>query len=249
MTVTIGVSLKAYFGYQQTLAWCRRVAAVAPGPADVDMFVLPAFPALPAVVEIFGSGPVRVGAQNLCADDAGARTGEVDGAMLAEIGCRYVEVGHAERRTLYGETEAVVAAKLTAAFRHGLVPVLCVGEADRVPATLAAQECRRQIASALAPGRAAGLCGPIVVAYEPHWAIGAAAPASDRHIRDVCAALRQDVAPEGRVIYGGSAGPGLLTRLGDAVDGLFLGRFAHDPDALASVLHEAARLEPQGATP
>jgi triosephosphate isomerase (TIM) len=247
MTVSIGVSLKAYFGYQQTLAWCQRVAPIARARADVDMFVLPAFPALPAVAEIFEGSTVQVGAQDLCADDAGARTGEVGGAMLAELGCRYAEVGHAERRTLYGETEPVVAAKLTAALRHGLVPVLCIGEADRVPAAQAVEECRRQIASALAPSRDGGLSGRIVVAYEPHWAIGAAAPASDRHIRDVCAALREDLAGRshvttGQVIYGGSAGPGLLTRLGGAVDGLFLGRFAHDPDALARILDEAKAL-------
>jgi triosephosphate isomerase (TIM) len=248
MTVLIGVSLKAYFGYQQTLAWCRQVAIIARGREDVvDLFVVPAFPALPAVAEIFRSTRVRIGAQDLCADDAGARTGEVGGAMLAELGCRYAEVGHAERRRLYGETEDVVAAKLTAALRHGLVPVLCIGEADHLSVPQAAQECRRQIASALAPSRDAGLSGPVVVAYEPHWAIGAAAPASDRHIRGVCAALREDLARHsqlttGQVIYGGSAGPGLLTRLGDAVDGLFLGRFAHDPDALRSVLDEAEAL-------
>jgi triosephosphate isomerase (TIM) len=243
MTVSIGVSLKAYFGYRQTLAWCQQVAAIAAAYSDVvDMFVLPAFPALPAVAEIFESTTVRIGAQDLCADDAGARTGEVGGAMLAELGCRYVEVGHAERRTLYGETEAVVAAKLSAALRHGLVPVLCVGEADRVPAAQAAGECRRQVASALAPSADAGQSGRIVVAYEPHWAIGAAEPAPESHIRGVCAALREDLAEGSRVIYGGSAGPGLLTRLGDAVDGLFLGRFAHDPDALVSVLDEAKAL-------
>jgi triosephosphate isomerase len=206
------------------------------------MFVLPAFPALPAVAEIFASTTVRIGAQDLCADDAGARTGEVGGAMLAELGCRYVEVGHAERRTLYGETEPVVAAKLSAALRHGLAPVLCVGEADRVSVAQAAGECRRQVASALAPSGHAGQSGRIVVAYEPHWAIGAAEPAPESHIRGVCAALREDLAEGSRVIYGGSAGPGLLTRLGDAVDGLFLGRFAHDPDALASVLDEAGTL-------
>ena len=83
-----------------------------------------------------------------------------------------------------------------------------------------------------------------MVAYEPHWAIGAAEPAPDDHISTVCAALRTAVAgldahPDSSVIYGGSAGPGLLTRLADTVDGLFLGRFAHDPTALATVLDEA----------
>jgi triosephosphate isomerase (TIM) len=151
-------------------------------------------------------------------------------------------VGHAERRTFAGETEPVVAAKLAAAFRHGLVPVLCVGEADRVSAGQAVEECRRQVESALGPAARSGLSGPVVVAYEPYWAIGAAEPAPEPHIRTVCSALRETAPATGRVIYGGSAGPGLLTRLGDAVDGLFLGRFAHDPAALGSVLDEAGVL-------
>ncbi len=72
----------------------------------------------------------RVRRQDLAADDAGAQTGEVSGSMLAELGCRYVEVGHAERRTLFGEDETIVAAKTAAALRHGLVPVLCLGETE-----------------------------------------------------------------------------------------------------------------------
>src|SRR6266851_3534048 len=128
MTVTIGVSLKAYFGYRQTLAWCSQVASIAQARGRAaEVFVLPAFPALPAVADIFAPTTVRIGAQDLCADDDGARTGEVGGALLAKLGCRYVEVGHAERRRLYGEAEVVVAGKLAAAFRHGLIPVLCVG--------------------------------------------------------------------------------------------------------------------------
>jgi triosephosphate isomerase len=85
-----------------------------------------------------------------------------------------------------------------------------------------------------------------VVAYEPHWAIGAAQPASDEHIKAVVAGLRGAVAqlaPGSSVIYGGSAGPGLLTRLADSVDGLFLGRFAHDPKAFATVLDEAMAIQ------
>ena len=247
MTVTLGVSLKAYFGYQQTLAWCRQVTAIVrPHVGVAEMFVLPAFPALPAVAEIFAPTAARIGAQDLCADDEGARTGQVGGAMLAELGCRYVEVGHAERRTLAGETEAVVAAKLAAAFRHGLVPVLCVGEADRMPAGQAVEECRRQVVSALGPAARSGLSGPVVLAYEPYWAIGAAEPAPEPHIRAVCSALHE-TAP-GIPVPGRSHGTpdGLEIRSADIPpSALFrgvLGRFAHDPAALASVLDEAGAL-------
>jgi triosephosphate isomerase len=246
--VTVGVSLKMYFGHRQAIDWCRSVRALAethPAVADgsVGLFVIPSFVAIaPAVAELAGS-PVLVGAQDLYSEDRGAYTGEVSGAELAEAGARVVEVGHAERRRLFGETEEVVAAKTAAALRNGLTPVLCIGEAANTGAGEAVTECVRQLSSALADAPP----GPVIVAYEPVWAIGAERPAEPEYIRAVTSELRLAVDElEGRdgsaVIYGGSAGPGLLTALGDDVDGLFLGRFAHDPAALAAVLDEAAAL-------
>jgi triosephosphate isomerase len=155
----------------------------------------------------------------------------------------YAEVGHAERRRLFGETDEVVAAKVAAALDAGIVPVLCVGEADRLSADDAAAATVAQLHADLEDSPA----GPVVVAYEPVWAIGAPQPAPAIHISTVTRALRAalDALPArtgSSVIYGGSAGPGLLTELGDDVDGLFLGRFAHDPEALIAVLDEAAAL-------
>jgi triosephosphate isomerase len=172
----------------------------------------------------------------------------VSGRDLAAFGCRYVEVGHAERRRIFGEDDAVVAGKVAAAVRNGLVPMLCVGEEDRVDADQAAEFCRGQVERALADvGPDAELpVSELVIAYEPVWAIGAERPAGADHVRSVCRQLRDSFADgdprQLRVIYGGSAGPGLLTELGDAVDGLFLGRFAHDPQAFAAVVGEAGRL-------
>ncbi|SDT37276.1 triose-phosphate isomerase family protein [Actinoplanes derwentensis] len=250
MTRTLGVSLKMYFGYDQTLRWSRTVADLLGNhPAlvagDVRLFLLPSFPALPAVAGILRGTPITAGAQNLAAADSGAWTGEVSGVFLREAGARYVEVGHAERRTHFGETEEVVADKTAAALRAGLTPVLCLGERDRMPVAQAVTECRRQLIDALQTSRRFGLGGSLILAYEPFWAIGAAQPASDEHITGVCTALRDTVAqesahPDSSVIYGGSAGPGLATRLGGGVDGLFLGRFAHDPEALVKVVEETA---------
>jgi triosephosphate isomerase len=246
VNVILGVSLKTYFGYQQTLDWAvavRRLLAKS-SPRNIELFVLPSFPTLPAVAEILAGTGIAVGAQNLCADDAGNRTGEVNGAMLAEIGCRYAETGHAERRTLFGETDAVVAAKTATALRHGLTPVLCLGEIEPASTGAAVEEGVRQLAAAL-PGP---VTGRVLAAYEPRWAIGAAEPASDDHIVGVVAGLKSELrrrASNSAVIYGGSAGPGLLSRLADAVDGLFLGRFAHDPYALAAVIAEADSLTGQ----
>ncbi len=254
MSVSIGISLKLYFGYAETLRWCHQVAEIAAdhrsvNSGAVELFVLPSFPAIPAAAGIFAGTPIGVGAQDLWSVDQGAFTGEVSGSTLAEIGCRYVEVGHAERRTIFGESPALVADKTAAALRNGLVPVLCLGEAERAPIEAAAVACEDELTSALTVAKASGLGGKIVVAYEPHWAIGAAEPAADDHILGVCAALRSALAeisdhPGSQVIYGGSAGPGLLSRLAGGVDGLFLGRFAHDPAALAAILDEAQSLTP-----
>ncbi|HEY8294104.1 MAG TPA: triose-phosphate isomerase family protein, partial [Micrococcaceae bacterium] len=248
--LTIGVSLKMYFGYTQTLDWMRAIAVTArEHPAvrngSLRLFALPTFPALAESRQILAGSGVSLGAQDLFWEDSGAFTGEVSGHVLAELDCRYVEVGHAERRRIFSEDEAVVAAKTAAALRNALTPVLCVGERQRSTVQDAIASCREEARSALAQSAGAG--GPIVIAYEPQWAIGAGEPADPDYIRAVCRGLKSAVAGmDGRadsaVIYGGSAGPGLLSQLGGDVDGLFLGRFAHDPAAFARVLAEAAAL-------
>lgn len=241
----IGTSLKMYFSHARTLEWVRAATADAI-PASVTAFVLPQFPSIPACVELAGTSGLRVGAQDVAAADAGAYTGEVSATVLVELGCRYAEVGHAERRRLFGESDAVVAEKTHAALRSGLTPILCVGESDHVDPAAAADACLHQIEAALANARAAGHARPIVVAYEPVWAIGAAAPADADHIRGVTSRLRAELGENAQVIYGGSAGPGLLSRIAGDVDGLFLGRFAHDPQAFRGILDEAAELVADG---
>ncbi|MFE7504728.1 triose-phosphate isomerase family protein [Promicromonospora sp. NPDC057488] len=248
MTVTIGVSLKMYFGLARAAAWCAdvaRLAALHPGVTDgaVELFVAPTYLQVPAAVATFAGTRVRVAVQDVAADDAGPFTGEVGAAEAAEAGVGLAEVGHAERRRLFHETDDVVARKAAAALRHGLTPVVCVGEEDRTTPQQAARETLDQLGRSTRGVPDGGL----VVAYEPVWAIGAPLPAPAGHIRAVAGALgdglRSDPARQGsRVLYGGSAGPGLLTALGTAVDGLFLGRFAHDVGALETVLDEARSL-------
>jgi triosephosphate isomerase len=244
----IGTSHKMYFSHARTVQWCRAVAEIAgQHPAissgTVELFVIPTYLSVPAALDALGSVAL-IGAQDLSVEDSGAFTGEVSGAEIAELGCRVVEVGHAERRRLFGETDEIVAAKTNAALRNGLDPVLCIGEAERTSTDAAIRDCIAQIDSALEPSRLAGHGGRVIVAYEPHWAIGAPEPASSDYIRTVCSALREHVRslpdfPSSAVIYGGSAGPGLLSEIADSVDGIFLGRFAHDPDALRVILDEA----------
>jgi triosephosphate isomerase (TIM) len=244
--VTVGISLKTYFGHARATVWFAEVSArLSTTPAvtegRVRVFVIPTYVQIPAALAAFAGTPVLVGAQDVSAYEQGAYTGEVSAAELAEIGVAVAEIGHAERRRLFGETDADTAAKATAALTHGLVPVLCIGETEREgdAATAVVAQLHADLVGAPA--------GPVIVAYEPVWAIGAPEPAPAAHISPVVAALRTALAdrPEragSAVIYGGSAGPGLLTALGDAADGLFLGRFGHDPDNLAAVIDEADAL-------
>lgn len=246
--VTVGVSLKTYFGHERARAWFADVAqraAAHPGVTSgaVRFFVIPSYLQILPALEAFAGTPVLVGAQDVSEFAPGAYTGEVTAAELAEVGVAVAEIGHAERRRLFGETDEVTARKTAAALSHGIMPVLCIGEAERMDAADAAAATVAQLQADLhgAP------TGPIIAAYEPVWAIGAPEPAPAGHIATVTRALTGALAADPSragsvVIYGGSAGPGLVTTLGDAVDGLFLGRFAHDPDALVAVLDEASAL-------
>ena len=247
----VAVSLKSYVGYAETLDWLAAAgrlsrdatgAGGSSGPAVVDMLLFPVAPALVPAVGLAREHGFAVGAQDVSDRPAGAFTGEVPAALLAEIGVTYVEIGHAERRYLFGETPEVVARKTAAAVEHGLTPLVCVGEGRlgetaTVPVEEAVRESVYQLEELL-PGLPAEL--GFVVAYEPVWAIGADQPAAVEHVRAVADGLREALAghPAARVIYGGTAGPGLFGRLGGSVDGLFLGRRAHHPAGLAAVLAE-----------
>ncbi|WP_404437898.1 triose-phosphate isomerase [Microbacterium aerolatum] len=247
--VLLGVSLKLYLDIDESVTWAREIAAIAgahPSVASgaIRVFVLPSLPALPGVIEAIGGAPVAVGAQDLFWADRGAYTGAVSGADLRRLGCRYVEVGHAERRQVFGEDAGTTRRKFTAALRNDLTPVLCVGERDEQTPDAAAELCIAQLEDAL-PAVGEERIRDLVVAYEPEWAIGRDEPADAGHVAFVTRRLRRHL--DGRpnigssaVIYGGSAKPGVIGALGDAVDGLFLGRFAHDPDSFELILQEAA---------
>jgi triosephosphate isomerase len=180
----------------------------------VEVALLPPYTDLRSVQTLVDGDHLRIvyGAQDLSRHDSGAYTGEVSGAMLAKLGCTYVVVGHSERRQYHGEDDTLVRDKVAAAFRHGLVPILCVGEdlgvrqaSDQVPFTLA------QVDAALA-GLASEHARILVIAYEPVWAIGTGEVATPEDAQEVCAAIRTrlaetysgDLADGVRILYGGS---------------------------------------------
>jgi triosephosphate isomerase len=239
----VAVSLKAYFGLAQTRGWLHELAVMLAQdslPQGVELAVFPSFPLLERTYLELDRFGVSVGAQDVSWAEGGPMTGEVPASMLAEMGCRYAEVGHAERRRSFGEDDQMVAAKAEAAARHGLTPLICVGEQLQGSATAADEVVRqaRQVVHRL-------LGRPFVIAYEPVWAIGAEEPAAVDEVLTVGGALRAaipELGSSGRLVYGGTAGPGTLTALAPTFDGVFLGRRAHRIDGLRAVLSEAAGL-------
>ncbi|WP_307852565.1 triose-phosphate isomerase family protein [Glaciihabitans sp. dw_435] len=245
-TIFVGVSTKAYFGFAQTLDWLselRDTVVARPELATngVIPFVIPSAPLLPRSVALLAGTGVLVGAQDL-GYSTGAFTGETPAPMLAEIGVRIAEIGHAERRSLFHETDEVIERKHAAATAAGLTSLLCVGELDVSTPEEAARFCFDQITAVVPSAQTAD----VLIAYEPVWAIGADAPAAPDYVNAVIHELRALVVaryPDLGVsfIYGGSAGPGLLPLLSE-LDGIFLGRFGHDIGNLAAVLDEALAL-------
>ncbi|YCH15162.1 triose-phosphate isomerase [Arthrobacter sp. D1-17] len=248
-----------YLGYADSLRWLGELRSeVDARPAlragRVVPFVIPSFPMLPAARELLAGSPVLLGAQD-CGWADGPWTGEVSPSLLAELGVRLVEIGHAERRRHFGEDDAMIALKVKAADDAGITPLLCVGEETAGPglgtekAPAASAEAAAEAAASFvysqieaATGGNWELASRLVVAYEPVWAIGAAEPAGAGYVSAVVNHLRGRLRAHGLhdlpIIYGGSAKPGLLPTL-DAVSGLFLGRFAHDAANFGKVLDEA----------
>jgi triosephosphate isomerase (TIM) len=214
----------------------------------VEVAVLPPFTDIRSVQTLVDGDKLglRYGAQDLSAHDAGAYTGEISGAFLAKLGCTYVVVGHSERRHHHHEDDAKVGAKVRAAHRHGLVPILCVGESldvrregGQVEFTLA------QLTKALESVPPAG-APKLVVAYEPVWAIGTGEVATPQDAQEVCGAIRgrlgelfaPAVADGVRVLYGGSVKAGnIASMMGQPdVDGALVGGASIDAAEFASIV-------------
>ncbi|RFU30115.1 hypothetical protein B7463_g6209, partial [Scytalidium lignicola] len=235
----VGVSLKMYFSIEETIAYVEQLQQLGPlaTACNVELFVIPDLLSLPMVSNVLKDVPsVIFGAQDCFWEDRGAYTGEVSPRTLKSLGCSLVELGHAERRRLFGETDADVQRKAGAVERNGMVPLICIGEKTHQSTTQAVEECRVQIEAALKATEK-----EVIFAYEPVWAIGQAEAASAEYVVEVTKGLRKLC--QGRdvtIIYGGSAGPGTFQPMSQGVDGLFLGRFAHDIKNVHNIIKEIA---------
>lgn len=219
-----------------------------------DAAVCVPFPYLAQAQAVLASSPVAWGAQNMSERPNGAFTGEVGASMLNDFSCRYVIVGHSERRTLYGETDALVAAKAQAALEAGLTPIVCVGETlDERDSGGTVQVVTRQLDAVIRVIGPKGLAAS-VLAYEPVWAIGTGRTASPQQAQEVHAAIRAQVgrldagvAGNIRILYGGSvkgSNAAELFAMGDVDGGLIGGASLVLSDFLA--ICEAGRVTTGG---
>jgi triosephosphate isomerase len=182
-----------------------------PGQTTTEIVVCPTFVHLWEIGRLLKASNVSLGAQSVCAEAVGAFTGEVSAAMLKDVGCRYVIVGHSERRAIYKEDDALVARKFLAVKAQGMIPILCVGESlDERERRTTNQIVTRQLSAVLDLAGVEAF-GEAIVAYEPVWAIGTGKNASPEqaqevhaHIRSVVEARDAKIAARLRILYGGS---------------------------------------------
>ncbi|CAB4852002.1 unannotated protein [freshwater metagenome] len=213
-----------------------------------EVAVLPPFTDIRSVQTLINADKLEIkyGAQDLSAHDKGAYTGEVSGAMLAKLGCTYVVVGHSERRQFHAETDAMVSAKVQAAYRHGLTPIVCVGEGlDIRQAGTHVSHTLTQLEGALA-GLPEESAGTLVVAYEPVWAIGTGEVATPDDAQEVCFAIRTrlaehysaPLAERVRILYGGSVkGSNVAAIMAQPdVDGALIGGASLDPEEFVTIV-------------
>lgn len=204
---------KMHGSLRQNEALLQRLRAEA-AALSCEVVVCPPFPYLAQAQALLEGSAVAWGAQSLSEFSQGAHTGEVSADMLCDLGCRHVLVGHSERRSLYGESDAVVAGKFEAAIQAGLAPVLCVGETQgERESGVTAEVVRRQLDAVLDRLGVVGMASA-VIAYEPVWAIGTGASATPEQAQAVHALIRShlavrgfDAASEMRILYGGSVKP------------------------------------------
>jgi len=227
-------------------AFVRSFLPLVSDASGVDVVIAPPFTALERVGAALRGSEIALAAQNVNAEEKGAFTGEIAPGMLTDLGCSYAIVGHSERRTLYGETDPMVAAKAAALLAHDLRPIVCVGEsleereAERTLAVISSQ-IEESLAS-IPQERAA----EIVVAYEPIWAIGTGRTATPEMAQEVHAMIREQLqgrfggpGDQIRIQYGGSVKPeNVRDLMGQAdIDGALVGGASLEPESFSKMVH------------
>ena len=213
---------------------------------DREVLICPPFTALYPLSPLLAETQIALGAQDLYFETQGAFTGAVSPTMLRDVGCRYVIVGHSERRQIFGEDDALVNKKLHAALKNGLRPIVCVGESKPQRDSGDAEKIVVAQVRADLAGVSTAQMDDVVIAYEPIWAIGTGVTATSEDAQNMCGHIRgvinatfgDDAASKVRIQYGGSVKPGNIAELMSQpdVDGALVGGAALDPDEFAAIV-------------
>lgn len=221
-------------------------AALAPLTCDIEVFILPPFPMIQPLSALFRNTPVKWGAQNVAYLEKGALTGEVPPDLLTELECSYVEVGHAERRQYFSESDTIVNKKVKLCLQYNLVPVICIGElAEDLKNKNAKVRLHSQILWAI-DGIPEEQLQRVIFAYEPVWAIGKEKAADKSYVEEMHGYIRTVVAQNFgsetgekiRIIYGGSVSPQFAYDISQSkyVDGVFIGRYGLNAENFAAMV-------------
>lgn len=241
----LAANWKMYKSKEETAAFITAFIPLVEGVADREIIICPSFTNL-AVLERFVPDNINIGAQNMHWEEQGAFTGEISPAMVKEAGCRYVILGHSERRQYFGETNQIINKKIRAAFEAHLIPIFCVGETlDEREAGQTERVIDCQVREGIA-SLAAGQVREMVIAYEPVWAIGTGRSATARDANQVISYIRSIVAEmhgEGiaaavRILYGGSVKPETAAELmaQSDIDGALVGGASLDAASFARIV-------------
>jgi triosephosphate isomerase len=243
----IAANWKMYKTNQDTEAFIKEFLPKLPATLNLDVVICPPFTSLGTAQPLLNASPVALGAQNLNENTEGAFTGEISGPMLSALGCRYVIVGHSERRQLFGETDALVNKKIVAALQNNLTPIICVGETlEEREANKTLAVVNRQVKAALANLPSADTAR-IVLAYEPIWAIGTGRTATPAQAQEVHLAIRDILKDQYgsltslavRILYGGSVKPENMAELMNCedIDGGLVGGASLKPDSFLAIVN------------
>ena len=238
----IGTSFKMNLTSSEVRRYIEVFRPLAKPLTGCDLFLLPPFTSIWVARDCLRGSKVAWGAQDVHHEASGAHTGDVSAAMLADLGCTFVEVGHSERRRDHGETDDAIALKVRRVVDHGMTPILCVGEPALSAIDTAVEHVNRQLRRGFQRLPAKDW-SQVVIAYEPVWAIGVGARAADpEHVEAMHAAIRKVMdGAKTRVLYGGSVDPDTAGPIAAMphVDGLFVGRAALDPVVFAAIARAA----------
>lgn len=252
----VGLSFKLYQNKAvEAEKYAETIHHLVGNESDIEQFFCPAMGVLSPVSHRLKDSLIGLGSQNIAPVANGAYTGEFSIESLIEMGGKYVELGHCERREYFHETDELINRKLLLTLANNLTPVLCIGEKEKVSKEELIPILSRQLYSTLSFIPADSL-KKVIIAYEPIWAVGKALAASAPYIHQSHHLIRQalkklfssEIAESIRIIYGGSVSQeNVATIVGNEdVDGVFIGRFGHDPMRYASIVKQVKNIKREG---